>query len=320
MKIITVFGATGNQGGAIVDTFVSDPKLKEEWAVRGIARDVTKPAAQALAAKGVEVISADMNDESSLVKALAGSYAVFAVTNYWETLDMQTEINQGKNVVDAAKETGVQHFIFSSLINVSELTKGKLDKVYHFDGKAKVEEYARSLNVPSTFFMPGFYLSGLDGGMMLQTGDDKAWTLALPTPGDAPIPIFHAGDSGKYIKAIVLNRDSLLGKQVPAASEYLTPEQLIAGFRATFPRDGASARFVRLSHEEFIAGMRAKLPGAPDFVAEEVLQNMRLFAEGGYYGGRSLGETVKLVEGVGEKLTSWPEFLKTAAKTYKGFQ
>lgn len=56
-KIITVFGATGKQGGSIVDMFVSDAKLKEEWAVRGITRDVSKPAAQALAAKGVEVVA-----------------------------------------------------------------------------------------------------------------------------------------------------------------------------------------------------------------------------------------------------------------------
>lgn len=56
-KIITVFGATGLQGGAVVLTFLNDPKLKREWAVRGVTRDVTKEAAKKLAAQGVEVVA-----------------------------------------------------------------------------------------------------------------------------------------------------------------------------------------------------------------------------------------------------------------------
>lgn len=44
-----------------------------------------------------------MNDKVSVLKAIQGSYAVFAVTNYWEKIDMQLEIQQGKNMADAAK-------------------------------------------------------------------------------------------------------------------------------------------------------------------------------------------------------------------------
>lgn len=60
-KIITVFGATGNQGGAVVETFLSDPKLNNEWTVRGITRDVTKNSSKKLAARGVEVVSVSQN-------------------------------------------------------------------------------------------------------------------------------------------------------------------------------------------------------------------------------------------------------------------
>lgn len=44
-----------------------------------------------------------MDDKSSLVKALAGSDTVFAVTNYWETGSKEREVQQGKNIVDGAK-------------------------------------------------------------------------------------------------------------------------------------------------------------------------------------------------------------------------
>lgn len=49
-----------------------------------------------------------------------GASAVYAVTNYWEKMDQELEIQQGKNIVDAAKDAGVQHFIWSSLYNVNK--------------------------------------------------------------------------------------------------------------------------------------------------------------------------------------------------------
>ena len=55
-----------------------------------------------------------------MLAAFKGAYAVFAVTNYWEKMDYDLEVQQGKNLADAALESGVQHFIWSSLRNVTE--------------------------------------------------------------------------------------------------------------------------------------------------------------------------------------------------------
>ena len=40
--------------------------------------------------------------KATLVEAFRGAYAVFAVTNYWEKMDTNLEIQQGKNLADAA--------------------------------------------------------------------------------------------------------------------------------------------------------------------------------------------------------------------------
>ena len=102
-KILVVFGATGNQGGSVVNSILSDSNTAKEFKIRGITRDPSKPNAKALEAKGVETVAADTNDKSSLLAAFKGAYAVFAVTNYWEKMDAELEVRQGKDIADAAK-------------------------------------------------------------------------------------------------------------------------------------------------------------------------------------------------------------------------
>ncbi|KAI6381620.1 hypothetical protein MCOR25_001095 [Pyricularia grisea] len=253
-----------------------------------------------------------MDDKESLLKAIAGSHTVFSVTNYWEKMSMDGEIQQGKNVADAAKEAGVQHFIWSSLINVTNVSKGKLSKVYHFDSKAEVEDYVRSIGIPATFFLAGFYLSNFKSPMWFRpTGPDNAWTFSVPGPSTSPVPVYDVSDTGKYIKAIVLNRDALLGGHVLGATEFNTFDELLVEFKRAFPRDGANARFHELSDEEYLEGMKSA--GMPDFVGEEMLQNIQLLSQFGYYGDESLDETHRLVEGAGERLTTWSEWLSGPA-------
>ncbi|KAH8205013.1 hypothetical protein TruAng_000896 [Truncatella angustata] len=306
-KIITVFGATGNQGGAVVNTFLSDSKLKDDWTVRGITRDVNKDSSKKLAARGAEVVSADINDKASIVKALAGSHAVFAVTNYWEHLDAKLEVQQGKNIADAAKETNVKLLIWSSLYNITKLSNGVLSDVYHFDSKADVEEYIRELGIPAAFFMPGFYMSNLPGGAFKPSPPDNAWTLGLPIPPESIFPVYDTSDTGKYVKAAVLNESAVLGKRILGATAYLTGHEIVEGFARVFPDSGKTARYYEVPAEQFRAYMKSQ--GSPDFVIEEMHQNFRLLNEFGYYGGDSLDWTHSLVE---DHLTTWEEFAKNA--------
>lgn len=56
-KLLTVFGATGNQGGSVVQIFLNDPKLKHEWSVRGVSRNADSDSSKSLTAQGVEMVS-----------------------------------------------------------------------------------------------------------------------------------------------------------------------------------------------------------------------------------------------------------------------
>lgn len=138
-KVLVVFGATGKQGGSVVKSVLGDPKTAALFSVRAITRDPSKPSAQELTKVGCECVSvsvarhnrvcekltdavtqADVDDKASLRTALDGAYAVYAVTNFWEKKSAAAEVQQGKNIADVAKECGVQHLIWSSLLNITK--------------------------------------------------------------------------------------------------------------------------------------------------------------------------------------------------------
>lgn len=159
--------------------------------------------------------------------------------------------------------------------------------------------------------MPGFFMSNLPGGMFRQLPQaNNAWTLALPMPETAPIPLFDPEDTGKWIKAFILNDDAVIsGKQVYAATGYITPKEIVAAFQKAFPEAGTGASFVSVPHAAFLETMQGM--GMPAFAAEEMLENMRLIDEGGYYGGKGLEESHALLVD-GDQSTTWEEFMKKA--------
>src|SRR6186713_2154846 len=112
-KIIAVLGATGRQSGGLAREILADPS--GGFAVRAITRDPNKDNAKALASKGAEVVSANLDDVESLKKAFAGAHGVFGVTNFWEHFSAEKEKAQAKNIAEAAKAAGVKHVIWSTL-------------------------------------------------------------------------------------------------------------------------------------------------------------------------------------------------------------
>jgi hypothetical protein len=198
-NILTVFGATGVQGGSVIRAVLADPVLSKTFKIRAVTRDASKPSAQALAQQheGIEVVSADMDSPASLAAALKDSHTVFLVTlpDMVTGAPAGTETRHGKNVADAAKAAGVQHLVFSSLINVTEASGGKLPHVAHFDSKAHVEKYIREQGIPATFIQPGYYMTNFTNLGLLRKGEDGSYTLAGPTsPTKAQLPLFFADE------------------------------------------------------------------------------------------------------------------------------
>jgi hypothetical protein len=152
--------------------------------------------------------------------------------------------------------------------------------VYHFDSKAAVAEYARQSGVPSAFFMPGLYMSGFtpQGGQLQHR--DGSWIITLPSPGSSPAPLYATEDTGKYVKAMVLNKEHWLGKNFLGATKYYTFDEMIEGFKKVFPEAGKGAKFQQVPPEMFQGFLQQN--GLPEFAAEELKENFELFGGVGY--------------------------------------
>src|SRR5215470_4142681 len=130
-RVIAVLGGTGAQGGGVVDALLKQGRFQVRVAVRNPASD----AAKALARRGVDLVRGDLLDVGSLQPVFEGAHGAFAVTNFWDPAQMQSETAIGKTVVKAARAYGVEHLIWSTLPDC-ELISGGRFKVVHFTGKA----------------------------------------------------------------------------------------------------------------------------------------------------------------------------------------
>lgn len=276
-KLLTVLGATGNQGGSVIRTVLQTPSLNSKYSLRGITRDTSKPAAQELAKQGVDVVRADLDDPASLQKALKDSYGVFAVTNFWESMDGAKETQQGRNIVDASVSTGVKHLVISSLHNVNKLTNGALH-VPHFDSKSAIDEYAESVRADNnqitvSYFHPAFFLQNFS--TMIQKGEDGSLSINLPIDPSARIPMIDVqADTGKWVAGMFEAGEAVNGQKVQAVS-FWTDMQ-------TFSSQLGKALDKKVTYNNIPVDLFKGF--LPEAIADELTENMKLIDQYSYYG------------------------------------
>ena len=136
-RVVTIFGATGNQGGSVARSLLRNTSFK----IRAITRNPSSSAGRALASAGADVLKADGFKHSELLDAFKGSWGAFVNINSNDPAvsrdEGPTELDLGKRIVDAAAEAKVQHLVFSTLPPCSEMTGGKV-KMKSFDSQCNI--------------------------------------------------------------------------------------------------------------------------------------------------------------------------------------
>ncbi len=209
---VLVTGATGRQGGAVVRHM-----LPKGWKLRVLTRNPQGHAAQSLARQGVELIHGDLEDAASVVRAAAGAYGIYSVQDFW-AVGARREVQQGKNVADAARKVGVKHFVYSS-VGGAERNTG----IPHWESKWEVEKYIRSLGLPVTVirpvtFMEGYYIDQVEIGLL-------KGKLVDPVSGDKPYQTIATDDIGAFVALAFERPTQFIGKELEiAGSELTNPE------------------------------------------------------------------------------------------------
>jgi uncharacterized protein YbjT (DUF2867 family) len=264
-KLIAVVGATGQQGGGVVRALQAGGQFR----VRALTRDPAKHPQLA-----DEVVQADLSRPETLKAAFTGAHGAFLVTNAWEP--GSDERNQALAAVRAAKDAGVQHFIWSTLPNVEAISRGELE-VLHFTNKAKIESSVKEAGFAHhTFVIAPFYYQNFLGLMAPQKQPDGTvgWTLPL----DPEPRVIHMGDITELgqVVAGAFSQPELAGhgEHLPLVGDFLSFNEIIA----TLNRQGHNFAFKQVPKELF-AGW---FPGA-----KEIAEMLAYFQAHTYLGADS---------------------------------
>ena len=252
-KVITVLGATGNQGGGVARALLADG----EFAVRAVTRNAASPKARHLAELGAEVVEAGLTDEDSLRAAFAGAYGAFLVTPFWEHRSPARELIEVENLISAARAAGLQHVVWSTLEDTREVISAgddrmpMIEEVYrvpHFDVKGGAADalFAKS-DLPTTYLRMSFYWDNLITLMKPQRDPDGTLALHLPI-GDTAIAGASSDDLGQAVLRVLQRPSETIGATLAVAGERLTGEQMAAALSAVV---GEPVAYRPPTHDQF---------------------------------------------------------------------
>ncbi len=287
--VITVFGASGAQGGGLARAILNDPRHR--FSLRAVSRNPDGPAARKLAQDGAAIVRADFDDADSIERALHGSHGAFFVTSFWEHLSSDKELAQARTLSIASAKAGLRHAIWSTLEDTRRyfaadgarmpVLQGRYN-VPHFDAKGEANAFFAERNVPITLLHTSFYWDNLIH-LGLGPKPDANGLLALTLPmANKKLPGIAAEDIGKSAFGIFARGGELIGQSVGIAGEHLSGEQMAAQLQSAL---GRPVRYHPATPAEFRA---RNFPGADD------LGNMFQFKqefESSFCGARSVDAT-----------------------------
>jgi len=211
-KTVLVTGATGRQGGGVIRHM-----LGKGWRLRALTRSPNARAAQELTRQGAEVVQGDLDDRTSLERAASGVHGVYSVQDFW-SVGAKREVDQGKNLAEAAKKAGVEHFVYSS-VGGAERNSG----IDHWESKWEIEKHIRKLGLPATIlrpaaFMENYYIDQVEIGIL-------KGKLMDPIRADKPYQTIASEDIGAFAALAFERPKEFIGLELEiAGSELTNPE------------------------------------------------------------------------------------------------
>ncbi|GGT61878.1 NmrA family NAD(P)-binding protein [Actinomadura citrea] len=239
---ILISGATGKQGGATARRL-----LAEGRPVRALVRDLTAPAAAALAAAGAQLVRGDFDDAASLPPALDGVAAVFGIPPVAFGAagpDTDLEVARGRVLIDAAAAAGIEQVVFSTVASTSAASRGS-------EGKALIEEYLRDRIALPTVLRPVRFMTNYLGvaGAIGIDGISHGLHRHLFPPHE-PMQIITLEDIADFAALAFADPARFAGRTLELAGDEPTPVEAAA---AIAEATGIPLRYEQLTDAEVAA-------------------------------------------------------------------
>lgn len=206
---VLVTGATGKQGGAVVDAL-----LERGHTVLALTRSADSAAAQALAARGVGIVLGSFEDPASIVAAAKGADTGFLMGNF-NGVGAEGEVRQGVAGATAMQQAGIGHLIYSSVASADRQTG-----IPHFDSKYEVEKQIAGLGIPYTISAPVAFMENAVAPWAI--GALKQGKLAFILPRSRKLQQIATVDIGGFVASLVERREAVFGKRFDIAGDDLT--------------------------------------------------------------------------------------------------
>jgi len=234
---VLVTGGTGQQGGAVARALLS-----RGHRVRALTRKPDSNAARQLMSTGADLVTGDLGDAASVLKAASGVSTMFLMGNSYEA-GTEEETRQGISAAEAAKAAGVGHLIYSSVADANKKTG-----IPHFQSKYLVESLVAGLGIPYTISAPVAFMENIVAPWSI--GALRQGTHAFAMPPKRVLQLVALADIGAFVAALVERREQVFGMRFDFAGDELSGEEQVK----TLSRTPSAARSsIRKSQSPWLA-------------------------------------------------------------------
>jgi uncharacterized protein YbjT (DUF2867 family) len=229
---VLVTGATGKQGGATARALRA-----AGVPVRALVRDPATERARAVEALGVELVTGDLHDRDSVIRAAKGTRAVFSVqmpAMTAEGFDFDGEVAQGINLVEGAKAAGVAQFVHTSVTGAGQHTEapgwaeGRWALMEPALGaKSAIQDRVRAAGFPHwTLLKPGFFMENFLPSMQFLFPRGIEGGLVSVLNPETRLSLVAAEDIGRAAAAAIAAPERFDGIELELASDYLSMTEI----------------------------------------------------------------------------------------------
>ncbi|KAB8259241.1 hypothetical protein BDV32DRAFT_59702 [Aspergillus pseudonomiae] len=233
---LLIIGATGKQGGAVVDALVAQDADVE---ILAVTRNAQSPSAQKLAQKSdkVKLVQGDLNNPAGIFENAkkASSLPVWGVFSLQSPFakgeSLESEERQGKALIDEAIKQRVQHFVQTSVDRGGDASTDNPTNVPHFVTKYNIEQYlfekTKDGSMDWTVLRPVFFFDNLTPDFIGKV-TFTAWDAYIQ---GKPLQCIATSDIGIIAAKVLLQHDRFKNQCLSLAGDELTFDQMAKKFK-----------------------------------------------------------------------------------------